>query len=596
MAAGDNVYFPCGVYRVTSTVKMRPGVKFIGLHTFATQLFLEESEPAFSGFGTPVPVLESSEGGVNFLNGIGINTGGMNYRAVGVKWMAGEGSYMNDVKYIGGHGTLQLGPMVQRSYSFYNNRVSSPKNAVAASGKDLAWDNQFWSLWITNGGGGIIKDIWSASTYATSGIYISNTSTPTSLFCISLEHHVRSEMRMDNVHNYKIYGLQTEEESRESLECQPVDMNACSDILFANTNTFRVIRVVTPWPYAFKISNSRNIVWRGLHNYGQVKQPHNYVAYDINTGQKILPWAFAKATLTGEEPRAEYHRPAYGNVRIIETGFQFAEGLAADSKGNVYFLENLRRRIYRYNPSSGVLNLVTDIPYKPMELACDTRDNLIVIARYDPQGGYMVDGKQETVPALEDENIAWSGWGNGGWGPVAYSIDPDDPDNTFTILERVPVEKVSRLRTAYYPTSRWRYDMDRALQMVPKNYFKGVDGVTYVPETHDLTRTASLSAAQPGKTFYMSDEGRKKIIALDVDESGRLSGAKVLPISSEFGVVKGPDGLLYVAAGHIYVYSADGVLLRTIRTPERPTALQFGGPDGRTLYATTRESLLEISL
>jgi len=62
--------------------------------------------PAFSGFGGPKPLLKSSEGGDDILNGIGLCTGGYNYRAVACKWMAGEKSYMNDVKFVGGHGTL----------------------------------------------------------------------------------------------------------------------------------------------------------------------------------------------------------------------------------------------------------------------------------------------------------------------------------------------------------------------------------------------------------------------------------------------------------------------------------------------------------
>jgi len=596
MEAGDNIYFPCGVYRVSETIKMKENTKFIGLHPFATHLLLGESTPAFSGFGGPVALLESSLGGANYLNGIGINTGGMNYRAVGVKWMAGKDSYMNDVKYIGGHGTLKLGPMVQRSYSYGAKQVSSPSNAIAAQGKDLAWDNQYWSLWVTNGGGGIFKDIWTASTYATSGLYVSNTDTPASVFCISLEHHVRSEARFDNVKNWKLYGFQTEEESREGLECQTVDMNECEDITFINSNTFRVIRVITPWQYAYKVSNCKNIVFRNLHNYAQVKQVHNYVLTDLNNGQKIIPWSFAKAVVTGDEPAGDFFRPSFGGIKQIATGFQFAEGLTVDSKGNVYFLEHLQRRIYKYDVASGKIKLITDVPFKPMLLACDSQDNLMVIVRYDPQGGLMVNGKPDAVPTLEDDNVAWSGWGNGGWGPEAYSIDPDDPDNTFTVLERVPSKDLKNIGKAFYPTSRWRYDTEAAVVKVPVYYFKGVDGVTYIPETHDLTRTASLSAALPGQKFMWSDEGQKKLATLDVDAAGRLSNLQYTDITSEFGFAVDKKGNIYVGAGHIEVYSPSGKHLKTIHMPERPTALSFGGVDGNTLYVTTRESLFEISL
>lgn len=590
-AAGDNVYFPCGRYLVSGTIKMNEGNKFIGLHPFATQLLLAESTPAFSGFGTPVPLLESSKG-VNFLNGIGINTGAINYRAVGVKWTASQGSYLNDVKFVGGHGTMGIGPYVDRPWSWGPVQVSTPDKPITAQGKDLAWDNQFWSLWITDGGGGIFKDIWTASSYATSGLYVSNTDTPSSVFCISLEHHVRSEARFDNVRNWKLYGFQTEEETREGPECQPVDMNNCHDMMFAGTNTFRVIKVVTPWPYAFKISNCSNIVFRNLRNYGQVKQPFNYVLSDLNTDQKITPWSFASATVTGNEPEAPGARPVFGKARRIATGFQFAEGLTSDEEGNVYFLECLRRRIYRYVPSTGRINLVTDIPYKPMEMACDANGKLLVVVRYDPQPGLEGD----SVSSLKDENTDWSGWGNGGWGPMVYAIDPEDPDNTLSILKKVPSSSLKSVERAFYPADRWRHDYDKAIRMVPDFFFAAEDGKTFIPEAHDLTRTTSINEAVPGQKYYTIDEEHKKVVALDVDEAGRLSNPVTTPIDAEFGIAIDKDGNIYTGMGDIRKYTPSGELLEVIPLPERPTALRFGGADGRTLYVTTRESLFEIDV
>lgn len=156
----DNIYVPQGWYRITETLKMKPDTKLIGLHPFGTQFRLDESTAAFSGFGGPKAMVESSEGGANMLMGIGINTGGYNYRAVGVKWMANADSYMNDVKFVGGHGGLwKPKPGVEEPRGRWNRpaRISSPDNPVAASGMDLAWDNQYWSLWVTNNGGGTLK-------------------------------------------------------------------------------------------------------------------------------------------------------------------------------------------------------------------------------------------------------------------------------------------------------------------------------------------------------------------------------------------------------------------------------------------------------
>ncbi len=200
----------------------------IGLHPYATQIILDESEANFSGFGSPVPVLESSEGGSDMINGIGINTGAYNYRAVGLKWMANENSMINDVKFVGGHGNMEKpgDPSYRRRR---DQKISSPSEPVYSEGMDLAWDNQYWSLWVTNNGGGILKDIWTANTYASAGLYISNTSTPGKVYAMSLEHHVRQEARFNNVANWKFYAFQFEEEGREGKKAQTLDISNCQE-------------------------------------------------------------------------------------------------------------------------------------------------------------------------------------------------------------------------------------------------------------------------------------------------------------------------------------------------------------------------------
>lgn len=152
----DNIYVPQGWYRITETLKMKPDTKLIGLHPFGTQFRLDESTPAFSGFGGPKAMVESSVGGTNMLIGIGINTGGINYRAVGVKWMANAGSYINDVKFVGGHGGMwkpKPGATAPKGWWERPARISTPDEPVTEPGMDLAWDNQYWSLWVTNNGG-----------------------------------------------------------------------------------------------------------------------------------------------------------------------------------------------------------------------------------------------------------------------------------------------------------------------------------------------------------------------------------------------------------------------------------------------------------
>lgn len=602
IAKHKNIYVPQGFYRLTGTLKMYPGTRLIGLHPWGTQFVLKESEPAFSGFGGPVPLLESSEGGDDILNGIGLSTGGYNYRAVACKWMAGQDSYMNDIKFVGGHGTLWR-PSAQASGrpagvtgSGGQRPVSSPDNPVSAQGLDLAWDNQYWSLWITKNGGGTFKDIWTASTYATSGLYVSNTSTPSRIYAMSLEHHVRNEARFENVSNWKIYAFQLEEESREGKECQMVELSDCRDIVFGNLWIYRVIRVTTPKRSGVRLWNCENIEFRNIKNYTQKLVVTEFPVYDVNKEIPLYPWEIAKVTVTGKERSNKAVTSQPWMVEKLASGFDFITGITSDSKGNIYFCETLKKRIYKWSAETNTVKMLADYPLQPFVLAGDTKDNLIVIFRYDPQPGYLIGGLQETVQRVPDDNPGYSSWGNSGWRALAYSIDPDDPDETFSPMLRVANSGLKEVKQAFYPSSRYRGDFLRHITFWPDSSFVAPDGVTIIPDIYDLGRCASLSPAVPGQIFYTSNELPKKFYALDVASNGQLTSLKEIHSRGEYGYAVDREGNLYVADGQIFVYDSNGNEVRRIDIEERPISIAFGGTDGNTLFVTTNSSLYGVRI
>nr|WP_321335114.1 glycosyl hydrolase family 28-related protein [uncultured Bacteroides sp.] len=594
----STIYVPQGWYRFTETVKMKPGTRLIGLHPFATQFILEESTPAFSGFGAPKALLESSVGGNNMLNGIGINTGAYNYRAVGCKWMADANSYLNDVKFVGGHGTLSKGPA--KPWGGYGKpKVSSPSNPVLLVGKDRAWDNQHWSLWITNNGGGTFKDIWTASTYSTNGLYVNNTSTPGRIYAISIEHHVRNEARFNNVTNWKVYALQMEEEDRESADCQPMELENCRNMLFANLYMFRTIRLETPAPYSVRTWNCAGIEFLNVHNYTQIKYTTNVPIYDINSDTEVRPWEFQRLLITGKEQRKVPLSGEVGKVERLASGFEFAEGIARDSKGNIYFCENRMRRIYKWSVETNSLSLLADFPWKPLSLACDTQDNLLVVFRYDPQPGYLIDGKQEHIDELPDANgTSFSGWGNSGFGSWVYAIDTKNPEESIKLLPKVPMGQIANVQKALYPSNRWRdyHDFNEVLVFVPKYCFVAPDGVTIIPECYDLARSSAVLEAYPGKPYYAADEYDKRMVKMDVAANGTLSNLTYFVERGEFGSAVDKEGNLYVADGQIYIYNPSGKEIGMIEVPERPSTIQFGGKEGHTLFITGRSALYSVRI
>lgn len=592
------IYVPQGWYRITETLKMKPGTKLIAMHPWASQLILKESEAAFSGFGAPKPVLESSEGGDDIVNGIGISTGGYNYRAVGCKWMAGEKSLMNDVKFVGGHGTMRK-PSTDPNNSNYrtrNRETSTPSKPVYEEGMDKAWDNQYWSLWITNNGGGTFKDIWTANTYATSGLFVSKTKTPGRIYAMSLEHHVRNEARFDNVQNWKIYAFQLEEEGIEGKECQMIEMTDCKNILFANLWMYRVIRVTTPKRYGARLWNCENIQIRNLHNYTQKLWVTEFPVWDANKELQVYPWELAKLNISGKEEANMNQEYFVGKVERLVSGFDFAQGITSDSKGNVYFCETRKKRIYKWSVETNSAKIIADYPLQPFALASDSKDNLLVVFRYDPQPGYLINGIQEKVKRLPDDNPAYSSYGNSGWAAYCYSIDPNNPEETFKQMPRIANSEIKKLQKTYYPSSRWHYTFDKAAEYFPDSSFVAPDGITFIQETYDIGRCAALSEAVPAQAIYSSDEISKRTVKMDVGENGRLSNMKEILPRGETSNAVDNDGNLYIADGQIFVYDKNMTEINRINIPERPISITFGGADKNTLFITTLTSLYSVKV
>jgi len=580
------IFVPQGSYRITETIKLKPNTILIGLHPLATHFALKENAPAYGGFGAPKSIIEAPRNGTNILTGIGLYTGENNYRAVACKWMAGERSMIDDVKFIGGHGTMRPGPGVP--WKWENPQATRPYD-----GNNQTWDTQYWSLWITDNGGGIFKNIWSASTFATSGFYASNTSTRGRIYALSVEHHVRNEVRFNNVANWNVYALQLEEESRESSECQPLEIQACRDMTFANLYTFRVIRVKVPYPYAIRTWDCKNVELLNIHNYSQIKYTTDNPLYDINTDTEVRPTELARLLITG---KGTTPKTTTQNIQTLAKGFEFAIGLCSDSKGNVYFGEQRMKRIYKWSAETQSLQLLADFPWEPLSLACDSKDNLLVVFKYNPQPGRMIDGKQEIYPNPPDAaGTSFSGWGNSGFGTFVYSVDPNNPEETIQLLNKAPITSVTDLWKALYPSHRWRDGHDFNQISVKRNdsCWIAPDGKTIIPICYDLARACALVEAFPGKTLYAVDEYDKRTVKMQVDARGYLSNLNYFVEKGEFNSIPDTQGNVWIADGDIYKYDPNGVEKQTISTPERPSTLTIAN---KFLYFTGRKALYRISL
>jgi hypothetical protein len=185
--------------------------------------------------------------------------------------MAGKDSMMMDVKFVGGHGTFNPDGTMIRPYN--SDRTGDPDPAKK-------WDSQPDSLWVTDGGGGTFINIWSAVSYARSGVCVSDTTTDGRLYAVSVEHHVKQEVIFRNVSNWKIYALQTEEERAEGSTAISTDIENCSHLTFGNLWLFRVT-IQTKAPYGVRVKGGQDLNFRGVRTYSPQNTPFESPLFDV---------------------------------------------------------------------------------------------------------------------------------------------------------------------------------------------------------------------------------------------------------------------------------------------------------------------------
>ena len=556
IASSRTIYMPSGFYRVTRPVVLKQNTNIVGLHPSTTQLLLRDSTVAYQGVGGPLPLLEAPKGGQNIVSGIGINTSGINPRAVAAKWMAGEKSMMNDVRFSGGHGTYDS---KGRDVKVYND------NRTADGIPYRKWDTQYWSLWITDGGGGTFKDIWTPSPYTSAGLFISNTSTSGRVYFISIEHHVRNEVLIDNISNWRMFGLQLETESGEGPYCLPIEIKNSRNLLFVNTFLYRVSRAVTPVRNAITMENSGDITFKGIHNNSWTKFPFDNSLYVVDRDIQIRHLQIGVLNISDNPTQKE---SAASSVEKLAGGFFDVDGMTIDGKGNVYFVDAHHQSIYSWTVNNK-LKEISKLPIFPQTLACDENDNLIVVSRFLRTPTIFSRGEVKVL-----------------------TFDPNNPVETMKNMEEADFNSATKL--LLLQSAKYRNENGLVVEPVEKAFFSS-DGKIAVPNTTDLGQTYNLKPAKSGDVFYVSSYTENRTFKYKVNEKGQLSEPVLFAETGEHDVATDMQGNVYIPSGDIVVYDSKGNYSETIKIPERPSSIVYSKANN-SLYVCARTSLYRIKL
>jgi len=614
VAAHTVLYLPSGHYVIRDTIALRPDTVIVALHPRTTQLLLPDATAGFDGAGAPKPLLEAPPGGTTVLSGLGIFTGAVNPRAVGVLWKAGEHSLVDDVHF---HSFPAVPPDVRRA--LYGSGQASGRPAGR-------WGSQYPSLWVTRGGGGTFNGIWTPDTYAQSGFYVSDTTTPGHVYELSAEHHLFGEITLSRVENWEFLAPQTEEEASTSAEAVAIEISDSRHITIANYHGYRVTRSYAPASAAIRLYGASEVRFRNVrinaeHGYGicddngcgtmlragkfayenaiedvtrkrQVRE-REFAVYDAGAQEDVVPTPAATASTVAPNARVE----------ALSHGFFSIAGAAVDRAGTLYFVDHHQHRIYSWSEDRG-LEVVRDAPLDPVNLAADRSGRLLVVSSAGPEGTvYSIapDGPSDGVTILSvqprrQHPDAAAVVPLAVWADTQFANPLDLRTYRYTTLAELFAREVTT------PTTNEYVSPDGSLFLRATRVFgQGTDGAyPGMDETgwrwsHALD-TFGLAAVLPGRRVYVASGAENRTYSAVVQPDGTL--ADLAPFAERGGeaVTTDAEGNVYVANGEVFVYDRTGRALGRIDVPERPIGLAFGGTDRQRLFLLTHRTLYGVRM
>ncbi len=272
--------------------------------------------------------------------------------------------------------------------------------------------------------------------------------------------------------------------------------------------------------------------------------------------------------VTWTKPTAKSVVAPGAKVEKLSGGFVFTEGPAADAKGNVYFTDIPNNRIHVFS-TDGKLSTFRENSRGANGLYFDPDGNLLAcegggrqLVSIDPKGNVTILADNYKDKKLNSLNDLWRA-PNGG----IYLTDP-----------------------------RYGRSRDNMEQDGEHVYYLPPGGGELIRVVDDMVRPNGLIGTADGKLLYIADHGDSKTWACKVNPDGTLSDKKLFANEGSDGMTIDNEGNIYLTTDAVKVYNAKGQKIETIKIPERPSNVCFGGPDNKTLFITARTSLYSLDM
>ena len=255
-------------------------------------------------------------------------------------------------------------------------------------------------------------------------------------------------------------------------------------------------------------------------------------------------------------------------VEKLAGGFRFTEGPACDAKGNIFFSDIPNNRIHKWS-LDGKLSTFRENSGGSNGLYFDNKGNLLAcegdrrrLVSIEPEGKVTVLADKYDGKPLNKPNDLWIDPKGG-----LYFTDP------------------------YYGRNRQIIEQDGE-----HVYYLTPDRKRIIRVIDDMVRPNGVIGTPDGKKLYVTDHGGKKTFVYAINKDGTLSNKTLFATEGSDGMTIDNKGNVYLTTNAVLVYNKDGERIETIRVPEGPANVCFGGKDRQTLFITARTSLYAIRM
>jgi gluconolactonase len=290
----------------------------------------------------------------------------------------------------------------------------------------------------------------------------------------------------------------------------------------------------------------------------------------MNAGVIAIIVALLAMAATVDRPAARSIIAPGAKLEKIASDYDFTEGPASDSQGNVYFTDQPNDRILKWSVDGAITTFLQPAG-RSNGLCFDAKGDLWACAdgknelwRIHP------DGKHDVVLSSHDGKLFN--------GPNDIWIRPDGG---------------LYLTDPYYERPYWhRGPKDYGGEFV---FYLAPDHKTLKPVATDLVRPNGIIGTPDGKTLYVADIDGKKTYAYDIRADGTLAHKRLFCELGSDGMTIDNEGNVYLTGQGVTIFDKSGKQIEQIPVAEPWTAnICFGGRDRRTLFITASKCVYTI--